>query len=291
MKRMPAMLAVLLALSTLGPSRAATPEALFARAAEAYESGDYARAESLWQQVADGGVIHESVYYNLGCAQARAGRLGPAALSFRRALWLAPRDEDARANLQWVTARLTDAPPDEGFRWRWALARATALVPARGGLIVGLAMEWLAAGLLALGLLAGRPRLRRPALALAVVAALLLTPVVIRLGIRQSERGAVILAERVEVRSGPGAANPVLFTVHEGFPARIGERREGWVRIRAAGGLAGWVPEGSLATVRPAAATDRPIPGDRPSPTRGGSAARNHAPRYAQGLRNPKPGA
>jgi len=291
MKRWLPALVVLLLLGAVGPSRADEPQALFEQAARAYESGDYAAAERLWQQIVDAGIVHETLYYNLGCAQARAGHLGPAALSFRRALWLEPRDEDARANLEWVSARLTDAPPEESWSWRPVLARATALVPARAGALAGLLLEWLAAALLATGLLTGRPRLRRPALVLALLAGLLLTPVVIRIGLRGSERGAVILAERVEVRSGPGASNPVLFTVHEGFAARIRERREGWVRIRAAGGLAGWVPEETLGTVRPAAATDRLTPADRPLPKGVGRAAPNAAPRYARELKNPKPGA
>jgi SH3-like domain-containing protein len=52
-----------------------------------------------------------------------------------------------------------------------------------------------------------------------------------------------VLAEQVDVYSGPGSDYLVEFTLHAGAEVRVVERRGGWMRIALPGGLQGWVPE------------------------------------------------
>ena len=49
----------------------------------------------------------------------------------------------------------------------------------------------------------------------------------------------LVLAETVDVLSGPSSDNTSLFTVHEGLRVRVRNRREGWVQILLPG-AAGW---------------------------------------------------
>ena len=250
-----ALVAVLLPLSTGLAAEAESAAALLAMGNRAYEEARFDEAAASYERVVDMGIRHETVYYNLGCAHARQGLLGAALLDFRRALWLSPRDEDAQANAAWIRDRLTDSPPPLGG-WRERLSRAVALLPLGGSLGAALALEWLAALLLAWAVMTGRRGrqvrgMRRVGISAAVLAILVALAPLTTLQLRNTESGAVILIDRIEARSGPAESNPVLFTVHEGYEVELRSVREGWVRIATPDGLGGWVPLTSLGAVNP----------------------------------------
>jgi uncharacterized protein YgiM (DUF1202 family) len=60
---------------------------------------------------------------------------------------------------------------------------------------------------------------------------------------------AVVVAEEVEVRSGPGSGYNLAFRVHEGLPVRVAEDRGDWLRIDLGGELVGWVPASTLESI------------------------------------------
>lgn len=230
-----------------------SPRALLERAAAAGEAGRWEEAERDLREVVSRGIHDPEAWYDLGTVLAHEGKYGEAVLALRRALRLDPRHEDARANLEWVRARLADA--SEGTDGtRDLLARWLALLPERGALVAAIALEWIGAVLLLFGLFRARHRaaaLRRAGIAALVLAVFLALPPLGLAWLRATDRSAVVLAERAEARSGPGEDNPVLFTVHEGLEVELGRARGGWVYVRVPGGPAGWLPRSALAPVRP----------------------------------------
>ena len=237
-----------------GPGWKAPPRVLLERAASAAEDGRWEEAERNLREVISRGIDDPEAWYDLGTVLAHEGKTGEAVLALRRALFLDPRHRDARANLEWVRARLADA--SEGLDGgRDLLARWLALLPERGALVAAIGLEWAGALLLLGGILVprlrGRPGPRRAGLAALLLAVLLAVPPLGLAWLRATDRGAVVLADRVEARSGPGKNNPVLFTVHEGLEVELGRARDTWVYVRVPGGPAGWVPRSAVAPVRP----------------------------------------
>ncbi len=236
-----------------GGAAALSPRALLEQAAAAGEAGRWEEAERDLREVVSRGIHDPEAWYDLGTVLAHEGKYGEAILALRRALRLDPRHEDARANLEWVRARLADA--SEGTDGaRDLLARWLALLPERGALVAAIALEWIGAALLLFGLFRARRRaaaLRRAGIAALVLAALLALPPLGLAWLRATDRSAVVLAERAEARSGPGEDNPVLFTVHEGLEVELGRARGDWVYVRVPGGPAGWLPRSALAPVHP----------------------------------------
>ena len=52
----------------------------------------------------------------------------------------------------------------------------------------------------------------------------------------------VVVADRLNVRAGPGAEHPIVGKLSRGNEVRVLETQDGWKRIRPdAGGLEGWV--------------------------------------------------
>src|SRR5437870_13268389 len=80
----------------------AGPEGDFAVANRAYAEGDFAAALRACERSL-AAELHASALYNLGNTCFRLGKLGPAALSYERALVLQPRQPDAVANLRLVS--------------------------------------------------------------------------------------------------------------------------------------------------------------------------------------------
>ncbi len=219
------------------------------RAAEgnrAYESGRWDDAIEAWQQAIDAGLDHEVILYNLGNAWFKKGRIGKAILFYRRALRMNPRDGAARSNLQRAMAQVRDEAlqplslpiflrPLEWIYGRLSLNEWT---------MVSLALWWL---LILVAALRGwwRPSWLQGRGLLWVFGLLLLFAVsmtALHLRRERLRHEAVVVAEEVEVRSGPGDDYRLSFKIHEGLPVFIDRREGDWTRIHLGGELVGWVP-------------------------------------------------
>ncbi len=60
---------------------------------------------------------------------------------------------------------------------------------------------------------------------------------------------AIVLGAAVDAREGPGQHRSVSFTLQGGAQVRVLDRSPGWQLVKLPGGLAGWVPETSVARV------------------------------------------
>lgn len=224
-----------------------TPTEAMRVANQNYEAGHYAEASAIYEAILESGLHHSSVYYNLGNAYFKQGELGRAILNYRRAQRLDPRDADIATNLSIARAQTVDQLE----------------VPAEGVLanLVKLAEEWLTLGeamvlALILWLLMGALAalaLIKPAwrhwcgIGMGVLAVFLVIGLISmanRYYTEQNYPPAVIVAQEVDVTSGPGTSEQYLveFTLHAGAEVSLIENRSGWDRIALPGDLQGWAP-------------------------------------------------
>jgi tetratricopeptide (TPR) repeat protein len=80
----------------------------FELANAAYAKGDYEKAAGLYEQLLSGNEVSAEVYYNLGNAYYKSGKLGLAILNYERARKIAPEDEDILANLKLANQKTED---------------------------------------------------------------------------------------------------------------------------------------------------------------------------------------
>jgi tetratricopeptide (TPR) repeat protein len=71
----------------------------FERANQLYQTGNYAAAASLYEQLTAKGIANPDLFYNLGNAYSQAGKTKQAAESYTRAANLAPRDAQIASRL------------------------------------------------------------------------------------------------------------------------------------------------------------------------------------------------
>jgi tetratricopeptide (TPR) repeat protein len=226
-----------------------------------YEDGLYRQAALSYQQLVDKGYGDPVLYYNLGNAYFKQGDVGRSILNYLRAERLSPRDGDIKANLDFARGQTLDVlepgeAPLSGFVTS-LLYRFTA-----GELgAVALALWLLFASCLLLAMVGPRRWLAWTRPAVLVTAGLLVLgggSLAGRLYVDSASRDAVIVAEEVEVVSGPGSRYTPEFTLHAGAEAGLVEKRGAWARIALPGGsLQGWVPATSVEEV---AVSRAPIP-------------------------------
>lgn len=200
----------------------------------------------------DHGVENADLYVNLGNASLQCQRLGGAILAYRRALALAPSHRHARQNLDharqmlpsWVPRPPAQTLLDTFFVWHRMLSRSArsliaSLCFALAALAASIAIRWqriwarTAAGLLFLIwiAMAGLP-------------------------LWQWVRGAVVdeaivTAQEVVARSADSDGAPPRFSqvLPGGTEVEIVQRRDGWVLLRLANGLEGWVRSSAVTPV------------------------------------------
>ncbi len=211
---------------------------------EAYERGDYPEAVELYSGILDTGLRSADLHYNLGNAYLKAGRLGWAVLNYERALRLNPRDPDIRANLVYARSRMVDVLPERKIPWLLSMvARVHNLVDLRQILWLASAL-WFAIILLATVALF-RERFRSPMRVanpvLAVILCLSLTSLGFKIYAAEARHPGIVVAEEVQVMSGPGDEYAREFVLHAGTRIEIKRSYQDWYEVALSDEMRGWV--------------------------------------------------
>ncbi|HXV61873.1 MAG TPA: tetratricopeptide repeat protein [Vicinamibacteria bacterium] len=232
-----------------------SPREAFLRAEALYQEQHYDEAIEAYEAMRAQGIEDGTLYYNLGNAYFKAGRLGRAVLNYERARELLPGDPDVRANLAFANELVAESvePPPLPLLIRWAVDWYERLRPSTLARILSLA--FLVGGSAVTFLLSQRwPALRTPmqiALGVSVAAALASgTSLLAKLDAEASRHDAIVLTENAYVRSGPGEASPRLAEIHEGLKVRVLSQRESWLQVELANGLNGWIPSEQVERIR-----------------------------------------
>ncbi len=224
------------------PEPAIVPGEAFVNANAAYEAGRYGQAVDLYRRLQDSGFENGHLHYNLGNAYLRNGELGHAVASYRRSLTFLPRDQDARANLEFARKSAKDAiaPPDPSavlqtlFFWHYSLSRSELAT-----LVVVLNLALWAVLVLRIYRRASET-LRWIFIGLLLV--LVTTGSSLALRHLRPQQIAVVVPQEVDVRSGTSDNALVLFKLHAGTEVRVVDRREQAIRIALPEkGRGGWI--------------------------------------------------
>ena len=235
---------------------------LFADANAAYLSGDVSRAIAAWEALVSEGIAAPELETNLGAGYLRQGKRGLAALHFERALFLDPADDDARADLTELRRgnvdRLEGEAEEGGAETVARLLRPLPGFAASVALVVLWSAAWVLVGV---RLFWSGPRWASLAaaacFAVAFVSALVTWGAAA--GRRLALQRAVVVAQSVPAREGPGERSVSHFEIHEGTAVRVEDEEPGFRRVKLANGLTGWVPAPSVELVVPPGWAGRPV--------------------------------
>ena len=163
-----------------------------------------------------------AVYYNLGNAYYKAGKIAPAILNYERCLLLDPGDSDARFNLQMARQKTIDKiePVGDFFLVKWFKSVET----------LGSAASWL----------------KKIGFYLGILFIIMVVFANIFASDQKDEminrKHAIVFAPTVTVKSSPDASGTDLFVLHEGTNVTVKSTLGEWSEIELEDGNVGWMP-------------------------------------------------
>lgn len=226
-------------------------EAAWDRGNAAYVEGDYEAAAEIYDSIRAEGYISSRLYYNLGNAYFKMGRIGLSVLNYNRALKISPSDSDIRHNLKvantYVKDKIDTVPVFFLRTWirSWRQSMSSDAWAA-----VSLVMFALAMGLVLLYLLSGRLSWRKAGFYGALTAFVLAFISVAFAAGQKNEMidsgEAIVMNNAVSVKSSPDNNSKDIFIIHEGTKVFLENRLNQWVEISIADGNKGWISESAI---------------------------------------------
>lgn len=218
-----------------------------------YENGSYSEAAALFQQLVDAGYDDSRLYHNLGSAMHKQGAYGEAIVNYRRALELAPRSRDTRANLELARDRVVDQFNRSDVGLFETLTQLSNWLTLTEVAVIALLL-WFAWTFAWLRYRRASTERQRTAMQSALIGITALLALLLLAGINRYNKSvsrpvAVVVADEVPVTEFPAGANE-LFVLHDGAEIEVVERQAGWVKLTLPGdALQGWVSAETLAFV------------------------------------------
>ena len=231
-------LSILFALACAGNLLASDVASDFTAANEFYARGKFSEAATAYEKILQSGSVSANLLFNYGNAEFKAGNPGKAIAAYRRAELLSPRDENIRANLNFVRTRVQGETVRESA-WRKWLGQLTL----NEWTMAAAAAFWVTFLLLALRQMRRdlSPKLRWATMVAAVLTLLAAGVTALEASEHFSNRVAVVISPEATARTGPFDDAQDSFAVHDGAELTVLDRHGGWTQVVDASGRTGWL--------------------------------------------------
>ena len=221
---------------------------------EYYKNNRYQLAIDEYNKLLLDGFEGTSLYYNLGNAHYRLGKVGFAILYYEKALKLSPTDEDVKHNLALAKLNLKDKvdtlPPFFIFNlWEGLLAAFSV----SGWTIIVYIIFILVLIVFVVYFFSRSVTEQRisffTGIGLTVILLLTISLLIVKMNKEFNTKDGVIIETSVIVKSSPDYSSKDSFQIHEGLKVRIEDNVDDWVKIRLNDGKIGWIAQKSLGII------------------------------------------
>lgn len=232
----------------------ANSNSIMQTANEYYKNNRYQLAIEEYNKLLLDGFEGTSLYYNLGNAHYRLGKVGYAILYYEKALKLSPNDEDVKHNLALAKLNLKDKvdtlPPFFIFNlWEGILAAFSVT----GWTIIVYIIFILVLIVFVVYFFSRSVTEQRisffTGIGLTVILLLTISLLIVKMNKEFNTKDGVIIETSVIVKSSPDYSSKDSFQIHEGLKVRIEDNVDDWVKIRLDDGKIGWITEKSLGII------------------------------------------
>lgn len=222
-------------------------ESAVKEAETAYAAEDYSKAIDVYENILKTYGSSSEIYYNLGNAYFKAGKIAPSILNYERALLLDPGDADIRFNLEIAKQKTVDRiePLGHFFLIKWFEGMQNLFSVNTWGAI-GIVCFILLIVCLFLFFFSKYIRLKK----IGFYAGLCMLCIVILSNVFASKQkhsllnrnSAIVFTPTVTVKSSPDTSGTDLFVIHEGTKVFIRSTLGDWSEIELEDGHVGWMP-------------------------------------------------
>jgi tetratricopeptide (TPR) repeat protein len=211
----------------------------FSNANKLYAEGKFPEAASAYDKILQTGRQSPALLFDYANAEFKSGHLGLAIAAYRRAAQLSPRDDEIRANLQFVRNQVQGATVRES-RWQSWVGSLTL----NEGAVLTAVLFWLLCALLITRQLwpALIPKLKNTTRISAVLTIFSASVLGLQAANHFTAQTAVVTVAEATARSGPFDEAQSAFTAHDGAELSVLDRHGDWIQVTNGAGQTGWLP-------------------------------------------------
>ncbi len=233
---------------------AQTPDELMKIGNKFYQEEQFEQAVQTYQKILGQGLVSEAVYYNLGNAYFKSGKLGYAIYCYEKGLKIEPNDEDLSYNLRIAQTRtfdkITELP--KLFIIEWWEGLVTSLSISAWSFIV-IIVFWILLISIAVYYFARNARFQRISFLSSSISLAVLIVVVVLLFARVNREAAtnygILLQQTYSVKVSPDVKGNDAFVIHEGIKFSIEDHVNDWIKIRLVDGKIGWIQKSVMGQI------------------------------------------
>ena len=233
----------------LTPVQATELTRTFLDGIHSYKIEDYQTAIAEFSKIADIGIKNGKLFYNLANAYLKNGDIGHAVYWYERALKLMPHDPDLKFNHEYALTLVKDEKEDTRtpilrvfFFWQQLLSADTIQWAA----LIFNALFWL---IVALQVIWRQKILKLTGHVILGLSLVCLMTAFFNYYSDKYRKQAVMLYDKVSVRSGLAEDSTELFVLHAGTKVKIDKENRDFCRIYFSDGKIGWVKKSGIGII------------------------------------------
>jgi tetratricopeptide (TPR) repeat protein len=217
---------------------------MFLEGVEDYKAGSFEKAAHNFEQIALDGIKNGKLYYNIANAFLKAEDLGKAVLWYERAKKLMPFDADLKFNLDYTQEKLKDIKNSKSLDltdilFFWKNHFSSDMIR-----YFAIFLSFVFFSYASIRVLSMKKILTTSATLVLILFLLVLSTALFDYYQVHNTNSAVIIPEKVSVRSGLSEDSTELFILHAGTKVKVDEIKKGFLRISFSKGKLGWVKKG-----------------------------------------------
>ena len=218
-----------------------------------YKSENYEVAVNLYEEILKEGES-ATVYYNLGNAYYKLGKIAPAILNYERALLRDPGNENIRFNLEMAYSQTVDKvdPVGRFFLLKW-IDSLNSLYDTNTWAYISI-ICFILTLVLAGTFIFSRVTWMKKTAFFTGIAVLVISIISFVFSNNQKNKltahdYAIIFAPTVTTKSSPDASGTELFSLREGTKVKIKRILGDWIEIQLENGHVGWIQSSAAETI------------------------------------------
>ncbi len=235
------MLTICLNFAAPAGAKADESGTLFLKGVKEYKAGNFKEAAHNFEQTASQGIRNGKLFYNTANAYLKAGDVGRAMVWYERARRLIPFDADLMFNLNYAREKLKDIKDSGSLTFLDILSPFGKYLPTR---LIRYCAVFLSFAFFILAMF----RIYKGRKIFTLSASIIFTAFMLTLGTALFDyyqtanfSFAIIIPEKVSVRSGLSEDSTELFILHAGTKVRVDNKKEKYLKVFFSRGKLGWI--------------------------------------------------
>lgn len=226
------------------------PDRLFKEANQRYAADDYEGAVSDYRMALSTGLRSGNLYYNIGNALVKNGKLGEAILNYERARLLMPRDGDLLSNIRYAKSLMKQKDIASNRHWLLVSIDIAFGYLTFGEMVWGMLLLIYVTILLSIGCVFFKQLRGYMIPAIVIIATIIIAeiPPLYQKAV-SLRRDGIVVVPITDARYEPLKRGEVAYPVYEGMKVSILSSRNGWRKIIRPDGKIGWVTGNSVAPI------------------------------------------